>query len=97
MSQCLKEQCGLLFTDSSKKEVLEWFDSYSVEDYARAGFKVTTTVKLSKGPLQFSHAIEPYLRKLGLPTKLERGAFLFTMKSYNYIFVLLFRCGYFNI
>lgn len=63
-----------MFTDCSKKEVTEWFDSYSIEEYARAGFRTTTSVKLEEGPLkQFSHSIEPYLRQLGLPTKLERG------------------------
>jgi hypothetical protein len=34
-------------------------------------------VKLPEGPMpQFSHAIEPHLReKLGMPTKLVRGAY----------------------
>lgn len=78
LSQCLKGQCGLLFTDSTKKEVTEWFESYAVEDYARAGFKTSATVKFEKGPLKFSHAIEPYLRKLGMPTKLEKGVVVLT-------------------
>ncbi|KAG5871580.1 hypothetical protein JTB14_017503 [Gonioctena quinquepunctata] len=74
LSAVLKGQCGLLFTDSKKKEVEEWFNSYSVEDFARSGFKATQTVQLDEGPLkQFSHAIEPYLRQLGMPTKLDRG------------------------
>lgn len=78
----MKGQCGLLFTDCTKKEVVEWFESYAVEDYARAGFKASTTVKLSQGPLKFSHAIEPYLRKLGMPTKLEKGA-IFVFQQYS--------------
>lgn len=78
LAQCLKGQCGLLFTDCTKKEVTEWFDTYAVEDYARAGFKTNTTVKFEQGPLKFSHAIEPYLRKLGMPTKLERGVVTLT-------------------
>lgn len=70
----MKGQCGLLFTDSTKKEVTGWFDDYGVEDFARAGFKATQTVQLKEGPLkQFSHSIEPYLRQLGMPTKLDRG------------------------
>uniref|UniRef100_A0A182RFQ0 Ribosome assembly factor mrt4 n=1 Tax=Anopheles funestus TaxID=62324 RepID=A0A182RFQ0_ANOFN len=67
-------QCGLLFTSESKKTVLEWFDSYQAEDFARSGFRATKTVKLKPGPLEdFSHAIEPHLRSLGMPTKLDRG------------------------
>lgn len=43
-------------------------------DFARAGTSAETTVALEKGPLtQFSFAIEPQLRKLGLQTSLEKG------------------------
>lgn len=67
-------QCGLLFTSESKKTVLEWFDTYQAEEFARGGFRATKTVKLKPGPLEeFSHAIEPHLRSLGMPTKLDRG------------------------
>nr|XP_023013798.1 mRNA turnover protein 4 homolog [Leptinotarsa decemlineata] len=77
MSAILKGQCGLLFTDCKKKKVVDWFNNYSVEDYARSGFKATETVNLKEGPLtQFSHAIEPYLRQLGMPTKLDRDVIL---------------------
>ncbi|XP_050316281.1 mRNA turnover protein 4 homolog [Anthonomus grandis grandis] len=73
-SKCLKGQCGLLFTDCTKQEVVDWFEDYSVEEYARSGFKATKTVTLKEGPLkQFAHSIEPYLRQLGMPTKLDRG------------------------
>lgn len=74
LSHCMKGQCGLLFTDSTNDEVTEWFDNYAVEDFARSGFKATNTIVLKEGPLkQFSHSIEPYLRQLGMPTKLDRG------------------------
>ncbi|XP_025834966.1 mRNA turnover protein 4 homolog isoform X2 [Agrilus planipennis] len=74
ISKCLKGPCGLLFTDCEKKEVLEWFSDFSIEDYARSGFKVDVTIKLREGPLkQFPHSIEPYLRQLGMPTKLDKG------------------------
>lgn len=67
-------QCGLLFTSESKETVLDWFDSYSADEFARSGFRATKTVHLKEGPLEeFSHAIEPHLRSLGMPTKLERG------------------------
>ncbi|KAK9878098.1 hypothetical protein WA026_020742 [Henosepilachna vigintioctopunctata] len=74
VTNCLKGQKALLFTDCSKEEVVDWFNNFSCEDFAKSGFKATQTVILEEGPLkQFSHAIEPHLRKLGMPTKLDRG------------------------
>lgn len=70
----LEGQRGLLFTTHDKDIVCDWFKDYSCEEFARGGFKATETVKLSEGPLpDFSHAIEPHLRKLGMPTKLQKG------------------------
>ncbi|CAH1991978.1 unnamed protein product [Acanthoscelides obtectus] len=74
ISKVLKGQCGLLFTNCKKKEVAEWFENYAVEDYARSGCVATKTIELKEGPLkQFAHSREPYLRKLGMPTKLDKG------------------------
>lgn len=74
LSAVIKGQCALLFTDCTREEVVDWFKSYEVTDYCRSGSIATTTIKLEKGPLnQFPHNMEPYLRQLGLPTKLERG------------------------
>ncbi len=43
-------------------------------DYARSGTKAKEDVVLAEGPLkQFSHAIEPHLRSLGMPTQLKKG------------------------
>lgn len=70
----MEGQCGLLFTTHSKDVVLDWFNDYSAKEFARSGFKANETVVLSQGPLpDFSHAIEPHLRKLGMPTKLDKG------------------------
>lgn len=70
----LQGHCGLLFTNSSKDEVLEWFHTYSETDFARAGNEASETVTLDRGPLkQFSHSMEPQLRQLGLPTSLQKG------------------------
>lgn len=70
----LEGQRGLLFTKHDKETVCDWFDEYSTEEFARGGFKATETVKLPIGPLpDFSHAIEPHLRKLGMPTVLQKG------------------------
>ena len=58
--------------------LIRWFDKKVEHDFARAGNKATATVVVKEGPLtQFSHAIEPHLRQLGLPTKLERGNNMF--------------------
>lgn len=74
LSSRLRGQCGLLFTQKSSDDVIEWAENYSALEYARSGFVATETVVLPEGPLEeFSHAIEPHLRSLGLPTKLERG------------------------
>lgn len=70
----LTGQCGLLFTNHERKVVMDWFESYTQQDFARGGFKASETVVLPEGKLEeFSHAIEPHLRKLGMPTKLDRG------------------------
>lgn len=74
LSRLLKGQCALMFSVIKPKEVLEFFESFHQEDYARAGDIATETVKLESGPLaQFSFSMEPQLRKMGLPTALEKG------------------------
>lgn len=74
LSKRLRGQCGLLFTVRGENDVLEWSKQYSALEYARSGFIATETVVLPEGPLEdFSHAIEPHLRSLGMPTKLDKG------------------------
>ncbi|XP_021196167.3 mRNA turnover protein 4 homolog [Helicoverpa armigera] len=74
LSKRLKGQCGLLMTNKDVPEVLQWFKDFRDAEYARAGFVATKDVILPQGPLaDFSHTIEPHLRRLGLPTSLERG------------------------
>lgn len=74
ISSRLWGQTGLLFTNSTKEEVLKWFESYSEPDYARSGNTATQTVILEQGPLpEFTHSMEPQLRKMGLPTALDKG------------------------
>jgi len=74
ISSRLYGQCGLMFTNSTKDEVLKWFNSYSDTDYARSGNTATETITLDAGPLkQFPHSLEPHLRQLGMPTTLEKG------------------------
>jgi len=74
LTQRLWGQTGLLFTNTTKDDAVEWFDKYSCTDFARAGNTATQTVVLEAGPVpEFSHSMEPQLRGLGLPTKLDRG------------------------
>lgn len=74
LSARLRGQCGLLFTNRSREEVEAFFASYGLADYARSGSVATEDFVVPAGPLpQFNHALEPYLRSLGLPCKLDRG------------------------
>lgn len=45
----MKGPVGLFFTDSSPKEVEEWFESFQIPDYARAGNKATERIVLPVG------------------------------------------------
>ena len=66
ISKCLKNQCGLLMTNQSEADVVEYFSRLSEPDFARTGGLATETVALQQGPLNmFSHSMEPQLRKLG--------------------------------
>lgn len=75
----MKGQCGLLFTNRSKKQVIEWAEEYEEMEFARSGFVTSHTVELPEGPLpQFQHSMEPQLRKLGMPTSLQKGVITLT-------------------
>ncbi|XP_018313818.1 mRNA turnover protein 4 homolog [Mycetomoellerius zeteki] len=70
----MKGQCGLLFTNRPKQQVIEWTENYEEMEYARSGFVAPETVELPEGPLsQFQHSMEPQLRQLGMPTSLKKG------------------------
>jgi len=74
LSKRLTGQCGILFTNKSIEDVVSFFESYEEPDYARSGNIAKLTVDLPAGPLeQFSHAIEPQLRQLGMPSCLQKG------------------------
>lgn len=74
VAERLRGNVGLLFTNRAQEEVLEWFSEYSCQDYANGGFVSLRQVHLPQGPLpQFTHSMEPQLRKLGLPTVLKKG------------------------
>lgn len=81
ISQRLSGDVGLLFTESSPAEVLDWFQDYQRVDFARAGSKATEIIELPEGPVMarsnppdtLPHPVEPQLRQLGMPTELRRG------------------------
>ncbi|XP_071854130.1 mRNA turnover protein 4 homolog [Apostichopus japonicus] len=74
ITEKLQGNVGLLFTNKTKEEVLEWFKTYTEPEFARSGNKATELVVLPEGPLdQFGHSMEPHLRQLGLPTELKKG------------------------
>ncbi|KAF5743903.1 mRNA turnover protein 4 like [Tripterygium wilfordii] len=74
VSKLLQGDAGLLFTDLSKEEVERLFNAYEEYDFARTGSTVTEQVELKEGPLeQFTHEMEPFLRKQGMPVRLNKG------------------------
>ncbi|MBW0479144.1 hypothetical protein O181_018859 [Austropuccinia psidii MF-1] len=83
LGRLLEGDTGLLFTDESSKVVIEWFDDYVRDEYARKGNLATETVELPAGPVMIKEindspsvaagSLEPHLRALGLPTTLQRG------------------------
>lgn len=74
LSKALKGQCGLLFTNRSTKEVLNWMEEYEEADFARSGYVTSQSIVLPEGPMpDFPHSIEPHLRQLGMPTALQKG------------------------
>ncbi|XP_047318404.1 mRNA turnover protein 4 homolog [Impatiens glandulifera] len=79
LSKLLRGNSGLCFTNLPKGEVLSLFNDYEELDFARTGGLALEKVELKEGHLdQFSHEMEPLLRKLGLPTKLEKGDVMLT-------------------
>ncbi|KAJ6980436.1 hypothetical protein D5086_022628 [Populus alba] len=65
---------GLFLTNLSREEVERLFNEYEEYDFARTGTSATQTVELKEGPLeQFTHEMEPFLRKQGMPVRLNKG------------------------
>lgn len=94
LSKRIKGQCGLLMTNKDVPDVLKFFKEYSEPDYARSGFVATQDVVIPQGPLEdFSHTIEPHLRRLGLPTSLERGV-IHLIKEYQVICLSFLNISY---
>ncbi|XP_068344130.1 uncharacterized protein [Pyrus communis] len=74
VSKVLHGDAGLCFTNLPKVEVERLFNEYEEHDFARTGSVSTEKVELKEGPLeQFSHEMEPFLRKQGMPVRLNKG------------------------
>lgn len=78
----MKGQVGLLFTNTTPKETVDWFLDFQQPEFARTGNVASKTVTLPVGPIMrqysdepepFPHNEEPQLRKLGLTTYLDKG------------------------
>lgn len=77
---------GLLFTSRTPEAVIEHFENFRPQDFARAGTEATRSFSIPNGLVTasageipadqdqpISHTIEPALRKLGVPTRLVKG------------------------
>ncbi|CAI0542996.1 unnamed protein product [Linum tenue] len=74
VSKLLRGDSGLMATNLPKEEVERLCREYEDYDFARTGTNATEKVELNEGPLeQFTHEMEPFLRKQGLPVRLNKG------------------------
>ncbi|KAK9214503.1 hypothetical protein WN944_006496 [Citrus x changshan-huyou] len=74
VSKFLCGNTGLFLTNMPKDEVESLFNKYEDYDFARTGSTATEKVELPEGPLeQFTHEMEPFLRKQGMPVRLNKG------------------------
>ncbi|KAF6177082.1 hypothetical protein GIB67_015957 [Kingdonia uniflora] len=74
VSKLLHGDAGLLLTNLPKEEVQRLFEEYKEHEFVRTGSTCIEKVELKEGPLdQFSHEMEPFLRKQGMPVRLNKG------------------------
>ncbi|XP_057973298.1 uncharacterized protein LOC131161504 [Malania oleifera] len=74
VSKLLQGNSGLYFTNLPKEEVQRMFNEYEEYDFAKTGSIAAEKVHLEEGPLdQFTHEMEPFLRKQGMPVRLNKG------------------------
>ncbi|KAL9448250.1 hypothetical protein AB3S75_015678 [Citrus x aurantiifolia] len=74
VSKFLCGNTGLFLTNIPKEEVESLFNKYEDYDFARTGSTAKEKVELPEGPLeQFTHEMEPFLRKQGMPVRLNKG------------------------
>ncbi|XP_010460404.1 PREDICTED: mRNA turnover protein 4 homolog [Camelina sativa] len=74
VSKLINGNAGLLATDMPKEEVESLFNAYEDAYFSKTGRIAAETVELKEGPLeQFTHDMEPFLRKQKLPVRLNKG------------------------
>ena len=86
LQKYMKGEVGLLFTNRDVQEVRDFFETYTELDFARSGATAERGFTIQRGgELHTSYgvdggeddplpmAIEPTLRKLGVPTKIVKG------------------------
>eukprot|EP00026_Physarum_polycephalum_P014728 Phypoly_transcript_15275.p1 GENE.Phypoly_transcript_15275~~Phypoly_transcript_15275.p1 ORF type:complete len:245 (-),score=56.81 Phypoly_transcript_15275:77-811(-) len=73
MSKLLHGERILLITSDDKDDILDYFKTQKVVDYARGGFVPIENITRHPGPIELSHSLEPHLRALGMPTRLKNG------------------------
>ncbi|OVA02756.1 Ribosomal protein L10/acidic P0 [Macleaya cordata] len=83
VSKLLRGDAGLCFSNLPKEEILRLFEEYEEHDFARTGSTATEKVELKEGPLdQFTHEMEPFLRKQGMPVRLNKGGVVELVSDY---------------
>jgi len=86
LSNKLHGDVGLLVTSNPPKVVTEWFESFVKTDFPRAGTIAPITFTIPEGTVYsrggqvdpnedaaLPHSLEPTLRQLGMPTRLQKG------------------------
>jgi mRNA turnover protein 4 len=76
ITQNITGNSGLLFTNEDVSRAIEFFTFFSEDHYLHPGQVATDEVVIPAGVgtfTRFSNTIEPYLRQLGLPTRLHEG------------------------
>ncbi|EPQ64185.1 Bgt-2304 [Blumeria graminis f. sp. tritici] len=82
----LNGDMGLLFTNREPQSIIDYFENLAKTDFARAGTEATRDFSIPAGIVMstggqiaaeddtpLAHSLEPELRKLGMPTSLEKG------------------------
>ncbi|XP_019702868.1 uncharacterized protein [Elaeis guineensis] len=73
LSKFLHGDAGLFFTNLEKEEVQRLFKEFEEHDFSRTGSIAIKKMELKGGQLeQFSPEMEPFLRKQGLPVRLNK-------------------------
>eukprot|EP01070_Trichotokara_eunicae_P007442 Trichotokara_eunicae@DN5426_c0_g1_i3.p1 len=76
LSTMLSGTKGIIFSDQSPEEMKQFFEKFSVPEYAKADFVPREDFVLPAGfkaLADFPHSMEAYFRKLEMPTQLVNG------------------------